>query len=367
MSPQPIRETAIQWGPNPNYDKITVEIAPSTVAFHELGIGDRFLLTTGLGTFMPEPKRGQAYPLIKVGKQTASHVHHSIVVIVPEETQVYPDKSSTTKEDETVDHFASNIRTPSESQLQDLLEKLFINQNTLNIKAYDAAWVERALAGDFDYPLAAGFEIIEFGNSWNKWNWWTKADSISTYHKLNMCVELVDALHFIASDLLVQFNGDVTTAYNECATHLAAVHRTFPVFKSDKEETRYITSRIKSLMVYAGTAASRELDPQRAVQALVSLYQLAIHACGLDFSKFFTMYMAKSALNQFRQDNGYRQKQYTKVWAVKGGQDIEDNHMLMMFVANSDVLPKTEAIMAWLTDEYAKVKAAQEPKQGQQA
>jgi dimeric dUTPase (all-alpha-NTP-PPase superfamily) len=239
---------------------------------------------------------------------------------------------------------------PTETQLRDLMEALLINQDTLNRKSYDSTWVAKAISGEFDYPLAAAFEIIEFGNSWNQWNWWTKG-AISEHDALNMKVELVDALHFILSDILVAYSGNIQTAAMETSMGLLMVQRSLPIFEDQNQERDAIKRLIKDLIGYGST--SGHATQNVSCRALLSLYRLAIYASQLGFRQFAAMYRAKSVLNRFRQDNGYKQKKYTKMWA----EGLEDNHVLMGWIAEQPAAPKDEEIYQFLTSKYAYVQA----------
>lgn len=252
----------------------------------------------------------------------------------------------------------SNIAFPSPIQLRDLCERVFRNQDNLNVKAYDTAWVNKAISGEFDYPLAAGFEIVEFGNSWNKWNWWTKKEP-GEFEKLNMKIELIDALHFIASDVIVAYDKNFQSIEIDSARSLDWVQGTLPILE-EPEVTPYVKDRIKGLLAYSSGVKAMPSHKDNSIHALCELYRLAIFGCGMSFRDMATLYLAKSVLNQFRQDNGYREKKYTKVWVrhPKFG-DVEDNHVMANWVGGQDKHPTPEAIREFLTTEYAKVQAAQ--------
>lgn len=54
-------------------------------------------------------------------------------------------------------------------------------------------------------------------------------------------------------------------------------------------------------------------------------------ASGLDFEKLYVQYVGKNVLNFFRQDNGYQQGTYQKLWAGR-----EDNEHLAELVSSLD-------------------------------
>lgn len=252
----------------------------------------------------------------------------------------------------------SNIPFPSPIQIRDIVERVFANQDALNLKAYDKEWRANAASKKFDYPLAAGFEVIELGNSWNKWNWWTKKEP-GAFELLNMKVEAVDALHFVASDVIACYGDDFQAMQIDASEILGWVQRTLPIFHTEEEETRYVTNLIKFMLRYAGYEMSTK---ERSMDALANLYRLAIHACGIGLSELSTMYFAKATLNQFRQDHGYREKKYTKVWKVHSTYgNVEDNHMLMNWISDQTVMPKQPEIYAWLEVTYQQILNSDNP------
>lgn len=251
----------------------------------------------------------------------------------------------------------SNIAFPSPIQLRDLCERVFRNQDNLNTKAYDTAWVGKAVSGEFDYPLAAGFEIIEFGNSWNKWNWWTKKEP-DEVDQLNMRIELIDALHFISSDVIVAYDRNFQSIEIDAARALDWVQGTLPILETE-QVVPYVKDRIKALLSYAGGVRAIADHKDRAINALADLYRLTIFGCGMSFREMTTLYLAKSVLNQFRQDHGYREKKYTKIWAKseKHG-DIEDNIVMARWISQQDKNPSQDAIREMLETTYTKVLGA---------
>lgn len=56
-----------------------------------------------------------------------------------------------------------------------------------------------------------------------------------------------------------------------------------------------------------------------------------LNAASLDFAGLYRQYLAKNVLNFFRQDNGYKEGSYRKLWAGR-----EDNEHLMELLAEID-------------------------------
>lgn len=137
------------------------------------------------------------------------------------------------------------------------------------------------------------------------WKWWKHQQPDLDQVRL----ELVDILHFAMSDYLLQ--------------------------DDDNDE---IAARILDEMACPG-----KIDDMR--QAIESMAQSTIadqsmHFSGfanimrlieMDFDQLYRMYVGKNVLNFFRQDHGYRDGSYIKVW-----QDREDNEHLAELLASLD-------------------------------
>ena len=71
--------------------------------------------------------------------------------------------------------------------------------------------------------------------------------------------------------------------------------------------------------------------------------------CGVNLSKLFKIYVAKNVLNKFRQDNGYKDGTYKKIWNGR-----EDNAVLNEILSQN--ISKIDEIYTKLSDEYKKLK-----------
>lgn len=137
------------------------------------------------------------------------------------------------------------------------------------------------------------------------WKWWKHQQPDMDQVKL----EIVDIWHFAMSDLLIR--GEST---DEIAARIEA-ELPCPVEAGD------IRQSIESL-------------------ALVTLQTKSAHVCefaglmqcaGLEFDDLFRMYVGKNVLNFFRQDHGYKDGSYIKVWAGR-----EDNEHLAEIMSSLD-------------------------------
>lgn len=85
------------------------------------------------------------------------------------------------------------------------------------------------------------------------------------------------------------------------------------------------------------------------IHDLVTNYFRLAMKCGVNLSELFKIYVAKNVLNKFRQDNGYKDGAYKKIWNGK-----EDNVVLNEILLQN--ISKMDEIYAKLSDEYKKIK-----------
>jgi dimeric dUTPase (all-alpha-NTP-PPase superfamily) len=145
------------------------------------------------------------------------------------------------------------------------------------------------------------------------WKWWKKQET--NYAQAHL--ELVDIWHFILSDALVDSEGRVQPAV--LALLEAWEYPPQNVYLSDHEGGKVsilelpLPARIQVFGSLAGLTGSM----------LPPVFRNICEELGLTSTRLYSLYMQKNVLNLFRQDNGYQEGTYTKVWDGK-----EDNVVL---------------------------------------
>lgn len=173
------------------------------------------------------------------------------------------------------------------AQMQDLHNQHVHPQwRTNGYEYYRAIWVECA-------------EMLDhFG-----WKWWKKQDPDLEQVKL----ELVDIWHFALSELLRAEQLD-----DAMAAQLAAV-------AADTEpQPEAFRQAIEALALSSLRTQSFVLDD--FIQAMATL--------PMSFDELYSMYIGKNVLNNFRQDHGYKDGTYHKLWHGR-----EDNEHLVDVLA----------------------------------
>ncbi|WP_211451087.1 dUTP diphosphatase [Collimonas antrihumi] len=169
-----------------------------------------------------------------------------------------------------------------------------------------------------DYPHMRGVlvEAVEALDYYG-WKWWSKQPRDFTQVQL----KLVDILHFTLSHILNECDGNLDAAA------ITLVKRSDPELSSCRFDGReYVISKCdipQLLELIAAFAASRRNN--------VPLLEVTFHASGLNWDKAVNLYTSKHVLCIFRQNNGYKEGRYTKIWRGK-----EDNIHLLELVCSLD-------------------------------
>lgn len=150
------------------------------------------------------------------------------------------------------------------------------------------------------------------------WKWWKKVEpNVEQIH-----LELVDIFHFGLSELIVA-NGSVDGARD--AAH-AAYQAIEAASHSGKREAGQLLELIEGF-------ASATLTTQSF--AAHSFAELCV-AAGLRGDELYRRYVGKNVLNTFRQDHGYKDGSYVKIWSGR-----EDNEWLAEIGAKMQTASET--------------------------
>ena len=171
------------------------------------------------------------------------------------------------------------------------------------------------------------------------WKHWKNIDASADYE--NIKIEAVDIWHFVMSEALrlykIQSQGtiaDLAEALRQQEGYEAFSAGQTPAHTDPYQEIAVVEDFVKALFCDA------------PVEVLVSKF-FAVAACsGLTLDTLYQLYIGKNILNTFRQDHGYKEGSYTKIWHHK-----EDNVVMQeILYSQSDISP--EALYAALEEAY---------------
>lgn len=174
-----------------------------------------------------------------------------------------------------------------EKQLSDMLAL----QDQMNSKVHPQ-WREQ----NYEWYRAIWTECAELMDHYG-WKWWKKQTPELDQIKL----EIVDIWHFGMSTYLVD-----TTDYSDIAQHIAQQWIT------GSEDNDFLCA-VEALA--ANTLTTKKMSIPDFCRLMLLM--------DMDMDELFRQYIGKNVLNFFRQDHGYKEGTYIKVWNGK-----EDNEVL---------------------------------------
>lgn len=186
-------------------------------------------------------------------------------------------------------------------------------QSRMNAKV-DPLWVEKR----FPYLRAVVIEAAE-AIEHHGWKWWKRQDC--DLPQLQM--EIIDIWHFLLSEILLQHEDDHTLASAALLSATSASkHSTSLDFDSQTYHFKDL-SLVAKLELLIGLSCARRVD--------IALFKTVMEDCGLNWESLFKQYVSKNVLNFFRQDHGYKEGTYHKLW-----QGREDNEHLVELMDSLD-------------------------------
>jgi len=192
-------------------------------------------------------------------------------------------------------------------------------QNAMNSKVHPQ-WFEQ----NFEFYRAIWVECAEMLDHYG-WKWWKHQQPDIDQVQL----ELVDIFHFGLSCKIIE-NQDLTVLASEIATEMQR-----PTQGNDFKES------LELLATHALT--SKGFDVPSFAGCLLQ--------CDMTADNLYRSYVGKNSLNFFRQDHGYKDGTYLKVWNGR-----EDNEYLVDIInrLDSSAVDFKEQVYQALEDEYPK-------------
>ena len=228
----------------------------------------------------------------------------------------------------------------TKEQVTEIVElQITLNNNTCGIGWEETRTTDKGRK--LDFMLAFILEVSEAIES-TPWKWWKSIDVKPDYN--NIKIELVDALHFLISDMLLVVDkekvieilhtslnlpspdyGDeitikdalkVTLMYANADQNYMFLQRNVDVMKVQQYLTSGITSEYNEEEASLRESLLRVFnDMVMAKSNIISGFMDALNLIpGFTKSDLYRLYIGKNVLNQFRQDNGYKENTYIKTW-----------------------------------------------------
>jgi len=176
------------------------------------------------------------------------------------------------------------------------------------------------------------------------WKHWKSLNAPTNLE--NLRVEVVDIWHFLMSLMLEQYKlkslGDIEKLASDISAASGFNEFCNEPYDVEKENIYEIINDVEMLINKCSGFEYQIFD-------LLKVYFAMSLKCGVNLSSLYECYIAKNVLNRFRQDHGYKEGSYVKIWNGK-----EDNAVMNEILASG--VSEIDDIYAALKAEYAKVK-----------
>jgi len=174
------------------------------------------------------------------------------------------------------------------------------------------------------------------------WKHWKNIDASPDY--ANIKIEIVDIWHFIMSEALRIYKVDGRGSIADIATAVSSM-KDFETFtqeeKSEKldnyEEIALVEDMIRILFC-----------DKENIDALVISFLTIASKLNLKLPELYKLYVGKNILNKFRQEHGYKEGSYIKVW------NGEEDNIVMQRILNNKNEITPNALYGALEEAYPK-------------
>lgn len=198
--------------------------------------------------------------------------------------------------------------------LTDLQAKTMLSlQAAMNAKV-DPNWV----AARYPYMRAVVIEAAE-AIEHHGWKWWKKQEK--DLPQLQM--ELIDIWHFLLSEILLNVGGNETEALLKLTEQLESIAGSQQINFDGKHYNINSIELLDQLELLIAVSATRKIK--------LSVFAAIMSNCEMSWTQLYCQYVGKNVLNFFRQDHGYKDGTYLKVWNGR-----EDNEHLVEVMAELD-------------------------------
>jgi len=191
-----------------------------------------------------------------------------------------------------------------------------------------------------DWRRCIYLEAAELVESY-PWKHWKNIDASPDY--ANIKIEIVDIWHFVMSETLRLYKVDSLGSIEDIAMVVSKMEG-FKTFQDEHakselntyEEIELVEEMIKILFCNSN------------INTLIISFLNMSSQLNLKLPELYKLYVGKNILNKFRQDNGYKEGSYIKVWNGK-----EDNVVMQSILDTQENITPNELYNA-LKEAYPK-------------
>ncbi len=224
------------------------------------------------------------------------------------------------------------------------LTEMFALQQKLNDETNGVGWENGYTKNNrlINWKRCIYMECAELIDSFS-WKHWKNIHKEADWD--NVTVEIVDIWHFVMSLLLEDYKTNQKGDLDKLVSDVLDVQG-FEAFTKEPHLTGStdpleLVNDIENI-IHEMTGFEVEL-----FDGLLREYFALSRKCGINLKMLYKFYVAKNVLNQFRQDHGYKEGHYKKVWNGK-----EDNEVMLSFL-EGEKAPSIKTLYDKLEKAYA--------------
>ena len=172
------------------------------------------------------------------------------------------------------------------------------------------------------------------------WKHWKNLDADADWD--NLQIEVIDVWHFIMSLAIENYSLTLRGGVEDLAIDISQlecfkkIDLKHELFASQDD----VIAKVEDIMLHSLTKEPLNLE------ALIADFFDLVLMSGLDLESLYKLYVGKNILNQFRQDNGYKDGSYIKVW------DGQEDNVVMKKLWDENSNLKPDALYKELTKLY---------------
>jgi len=209
------------------------------------------------------------------------------------------------------------------------ITQMLILQQELNDATNGEGW-ENGITKNgkvIDWKRCSYLECAELIESY-PWKHWKNINAEPDYE--NIKIEAVDIWHFIMSQMLQDYKvdnkGDIlmlTTAIESLPNYQRFTQENTPTQRDYYEQIATVEDLMRVLFC--------DESPETLMEAFIDVAMQS----SLNLDTLYQLYIGKNILNQFRQDHGYKEGNYIKIW----GEEEDNVVMQRILKEDSDATP----------------------------
>lgn len=225
------------------------------------------------------------------------------------------------------------------------LEEMLTLQQKLNDETNGLGWENGYTKHNrmINWKRCIYMECAELIDSFS-WKHWKNINKDTDWD--NVTVEIVDIWHFVMSLLLEDYKTNGKGDLEKLVKDILDVQG-FETFTKEPASVKdaNVMELINDIESIINDTTSFEIE---LFDGLLREYFSLARKCGVNLKVLYKFYVAKNVLNQFRQDHGYKEGHYKKVW-----NGLEDNVVMLSFLEGEEA-PLIATLYKKLEKAYAK-------------